>query len=303
MQVAGLSEGALVGLIGGPPCQGFSTIGHRRVCDDRNNLFVKFFSLVRDCKPAFFVAENVMGILDPTYDSVREAAFSLVSGKYDIITIPIIASDYGAPTSRKRVFFIGHRKDISIELSAEDFTQFKSAATPTVAEALDGLPARIHDTWIQEEKGWRKALPPKHAKFAEHMTCSIAGIGDTEALEKYKSGLVSGCLGTRHSDKLRLRYHALGPGEQDPITKSVRLRPNGLCPTLRAGTGSDRGSFQAVRPIHPTIARVITPREAARLQGFPDWFRFCVKIVSPIPRIKRSHLEWQIYFLQLSAHK
>ena len=52
------------------------------------------------------------------------------------------------------------------------------------------------------------------------------------------------------------------------------MDPNGLCPTLRAGTSSLNGSFQAVRPIHPIFNRVITPREAARIQGFPDWFLF-----------------------------
>jgi DNA (cytosine-5)-methyltransferase 1 len=63
-------------------------------------------------------------------------------------------------------------------------------------------------------------------------------------------------------------------GKMDSRTKSVRLDPNGFCPTLRAGTGPEKGSFQAVRPIHYSRPRVITPREAARLQGFPDWFQF-----------------------------
>ena len=59
--------------------------------------------------------------------------------------------------------------------------------------------------------------------------------------------------------------------QQDRISKSTRLDPQGFCPTLRAGTGPEKGSFQAVRPIHYQYSRVITPREAARLQGFPDW--------------------------------
>lgn len=101
------------------------------------------------------------------------------------------------------------------------------------------------------------------------------GVGNTNALERYaKKNEVQGNFGTRHSDELTRRYGALAYGESDPITKSVRLDPVGLCPTLRAGTGPDHGSFQAVRPIHYLRPRVITPREAARLQGFPDWFVF-----------------------------
>jgi DNA (cytosine-5)-methyltransferase 1 len=70
------------------------------------------------------------------------------------------------------------------------------------------------------------------------------------------------------------RYANVKQGASDKISKSKKLDPTGFCPTLRAGTGKDKGSYQAVRPIHPTKNRVITPREAARLQGFPDWFVF-----------------------------
>jgi DNA (cytosine-5)-methyltransferase 1 len=56
----------------------------------------------------------------------------------------------------------------------------------------------------------------------------------------------------------------------EKVGRHPRLKLGGLCPTLRAGTGFDLGSFQSVRPIHPRQHRVITVREAARLQGFPD---------------------------------
>nr|WP_249812095.1 DNA cytosine methyltransferase [Bradyrhizobium sp. 188] len=64
------------------------------------------------------------------------------------------------------------------------------------------------------------------------------------------------------------------PGEIDSVGRHPRLSWEGQCPNLRAGTGKDKGSYQAVRPIHPEEDRVITVREAARLQGFPDSFRF-----------------------------
>ena len=80
--------------------------------------------------------------------------------------------------------------------------------------------------------------------------------------------------GTQHSDVVVSRFVATKPGFRERISRFPRLDPRGYCPTLRAGTDSAHGSFQAVRPIHPTQNRVITPREAARLQGFPDWYTF-----------------------------
>ena len=104
LQAAGLKAGKLDGLIGGPPCQGFSIIGHRRAADSRNNLFQKFFSLVAECRPKFFVAENVLGILDEQYDRIRREAFALVDDYVVLKPMKFKASDFGAATSRERAF-------------------------------------------------------------------------------------------------------------------------------------------------------------------------------------------------------
>lgn len=85
---------------------------------------------------------------------------------------------------------------------------------------------------------------------------------------------VSGCVGTQHTDVVVERFKVLREGERDRPSRAVRLVRKGFCPTLRSGTGPERGSYQALRPVHPAEPRVITPREAARLQGFPDWFLF-----------------------------
>lgn len=97
---------------------------------------------------------------------------------------------------------------------------------------------------------------------------------------------------TIHTQGVVDRFARVKQGQVDPVGRHPRLAWEGLCPTLRAGTGADKGSYQAVRPIHPEEDRVITVREAARLQGFPDthlfhptvWhsFRMIGNSVSPI---------------------
>lgn len=277
LKESGLAEGELDGLIGGPPCQGFSIMGSRNHLDPRNDLFVKFFKLVKECKPRFFVAENVLGILGEQYEVICNNALKQVKDDYEVLDpIKFKASDFGVPTSRERVFFIGYRRESMSELKKEDFEKRKVAEITTVAKALQGMPTRINSEWLSEEKSWRHVKSLSNPYFKKYINGNIPeGMGDEEAVRRYKEeGLVSGFFGTRHTPEVYKRYKALKPGQTDSVSRSVRLKSNGLCPTLRAGTDSDKGSYQAVRPIHPTAHRVITPREAARLQGFPDWFQF-----------------------------
>ncbi len=276
LQHARLETGGLGGLIGGPPCQGFSVMGRRDAVDPRNDLFVKFYRLVAECRPKFFVAENVLGIMHTQYDEIRRVANRLVEEDYVLLEpIVIKASDYGAPTSRTRVFFIGYRADAVRPIAHADLEARQSPGI-RVAEALRGLPVAIEQEWLTEERSWRSVSQQPTSRFWERVEGAIpAGMGDPEAVRRLQDDLsVSGCFGTRHSDEVAARYRALVHGEQDTTSKAVRLDPSGFCPTLRAGTDNTKGSRQAVRPIHPVEPRVITPREAARLQGFPDWFRF-----------------------------
>lgn len=275
LEEAGISKKELAGVIGGPPCQGFSYIGRRCAKDSRNLLFIRFFELVAEMNPCFFMAENVPGIMEDSHEHIRKSAYALVPNFNILSPIRVKASDYGAPTKRERYFFIGVRKDLNVLLEEGDFMPSLSIQKIDVKTALKGLPTTIKDTWKTEELGWRCVRTQSNSYFWDRIQGNIPqGMGEKEALEKYENGRVSGCLGTKHGKETSGRYAKLGAGAQDKISKSTRLRLNDYCPTLRAGTGPDKGSYQAVRPIHPTEPRVITPREAARLQGFPDWFRF-----------------------------
>jgi DNA (cytosine-5)-methyltransferase 1 len=79
---------------------------------------------------------------------------------------------------------------------------------------------------------------------------------------------------TEHTPLSQRRFRSTECGKTEPISRFLKLDPDGICNTLRAGTGSDRGAFTSPRPIHPHAARCITVREAARLHSYPDWFRF-----------------------------
>ena len=272
-----LKNSEISGIIGGPPCQGFSCIGKNNISDPRNNLFVDFFRIVAEVKPIFYLVENVPGILNRSNNLFMERALSYVEKDYTVLKpIVICAKDLGAPTLRTRVFFIGFRNGETQHLAFEDFTPPQDIAFVTVGDSLKGLPARINASWQTEKEGWRIVRVKGKDYYSLRLQGFVPpGVGDPHALKRLKiESRVSGNLGTIHSAKVAHRYSKIEPGKRDPVSKSHKLRLDGFCPTIRAGTGNDRGRFQAVRPLHPTQNRVITPREAARLQGFPDWFQF-----------------------------
>lgn len=266
-----LPDGAPDGVIGGPPCQGFSRIGKRSSDDQRNSLVFAYYRQINILKPRFFIMENVEGILDNDNLQTLNAAISLVANTYNVFGPRTIdAADFGAPTRRKRIVVVGIRKDERAVADGRLLTPTGTSAT--VFDAISDLPSPTASSdfaWARLSKNL--ALSP-YAERARRAPPD--GVGWTVAKQRHGDGYVSGFLATTHTQKVTDRFAALSPGEVDRISKYPRLSWTGKCPTLRAGTGRDHGSFQAARPVHPEHARVITVREAARLQGFPDWFVF-----------------------------
>lgn len=284
LSLANIKQSELTGIIGGPPCQGFSCIGQGDINDTRNLLFTKFFQLVEELQPPFFVAENVPGIMNSKYNSIRSEAFQKLK-KYTVLDpLKVIAYEYGAPTIRTRIFFIGYLKEGKIKpFTNADIEKAKLPISQrtTVLSALYGLPSNI--PYKKNSSGYKRISKDYYTGnqgtnqndfFYQRVIAKRPNnVGNCDYVNTYtKKHLVNGCLPTKHSPSVKRRYSQLKYGQQDPISKSIKLDPNGFCPTLRAGTGPERGSYQAVRPIHYEYARVITPREAARLQGFPDWY-------------------------------
>jgi DNA (cytosine-5)-methyltransferase 1 len=265
-------------IFGGPPCQGFSSIGRRDKNDPRRTLLQSFFQLVGDIAPTAFVMENVLGLGFHDAAPELELALARLPKGYKILGPTVLdAADFGAATKRKRLFLIGYDPKRCNPISLEDILKKRKKAT-TVAEALSGL----------------KLAKPQKSE-CEFDLLKIDGRKKLSAYAKQLASpdrLFTGDMRTVHTPKVVERFAEVKQGETDTIGRHPRLAWDGQCPTLRAGTGSDMGSYQSVRPIHPNENRVITVREAARLQGFPDshlfhptiWhsFRMIGNSVSPI---------------------
>lgn len=270
-----LKGNSVDGVIGGPPCQGYSRQGHSDPNDERRTLLQHFFRNVNIISPKFFIMENVEGLMDKKNRYELTNALKIVDKKYTVLE-PFIAdaSEYGAPTKRRRVVVVGYDATRMEPLTLDDFkAPMKSV---TVEDAIKDLPCPISQNKNKDDYGWASYRKVKSlSAYAKMMRkAPKGGLGRAEAKKKLIAGETSGHYETVHSKKVARRYADTPQGKTDKISKSKKLAWGGLCPTLKAGTGSDRGSHQAVRPLHPDHGRVITVREAARLQGFPDWFCF-----------------------------
>lgn len=244
------------GLIGGPPCQGFSSIGKMHMLDPRRSLVSAFCEKVGQLQPDFFVFENVTGLLFEKNISVLEAALEKIPSHYKIAD-PIVlnAADFGVPTDRRRVFVVGYDPERVVSFDISKLNAKKIAKRITVQDAFEGLDDAVN---LGDKDGfdlWKISKQPKNLYAQSLMS---------------ESQIFTGNKRTVHKTEVQQRFLKLEQGETDRVGRHKKLSWSGLSPTLRAGTGSDKGSFQSVRPLHPVEPRVITVREAARLQGFPD---------------------------------
>jgi DNA (cytosine-5)-methyltransferase 1 len=260
-------------VFGGAPCQGFSLIGKRSLEDPRNRLVDDFVRLVSEIRPKFFVFENVKGLTVGTHkrflheliDEFKRRQYK-VREDYAVLN----AAEFGVPQERHRLFLIGARKGLPLPEypRATHFTNGKifRPHAPTVWDAIgdlpdaDEFPELLERDWTVAEFG-----------IATPYSKSLRQLPDTRGRE-----LLSSSLRTVHTALSIKRFAETKPGAVEPVSRFLKLDPQGLCNTIRAGTASDRGAFTSPRPIHPYKPRCITVREAARLHSYPDWFRFHV---------------------------
>lgn len=232
-------------LVGGPPCQGFSTIGNRVSSDetkrtkhdDRNSLFKEYIRILNHIRPKFFLMENVRGLL--TRDGARifeeiKKQFAQTGYKYNYILLN--AADFSVPQVRERIFFYGTRLDVKF-----------TSPTPTHGGCL--LPYKTVNDAICDLAIKKDGEVPNHYAL-KHGIINI---------ERYKLIPEGGRLPESNlpSELYRKNFG----------NTFKRLHRNNPSLTMVPG----HNAF----PIHPWLNRSLTVREAARIQTFPDDYIFC----------------------------
>ena len=242
-------------IIGGPPCQGFSLSGPRNFDDPRNKLYLSYIRLVEEIRPRAFVIENVPGLVGLFKGEVKDNIIKRLSELgYQVEYRIMCASDYGVPQNRKRVVFVGTKNGEKVFSYPE-----KTDEVVTCEMALADLPA-LTDTLGEEIQDY--ATPPTNA-YQEIM--------------RKGSEKVHNHVAATHSDRVQHIISLVPDGgnykdlpEEFKESRNfhvawTRFASNKPAPTIDTG---HRHHF------HYKYNRVPTVRECARLQSFPDDFKF-----------------------------
>src|SRR5699024_1914442 len=135
-------------IIAGPPCQGFSLTGSRDLNDSRNKLYVAVVHAVEYFKPKAFLIENVPGMATLYKGKVKQQiinTFEDLGYAVSVTDKPLLASDYGVPQNRRRMFFVGYRKDLGYDYFEFPDSILDNESHITTSEAISDLPS-LEDT-------------------------------------------------------------------------------------------------------------------------------------------------------------
>lgn len=299
---------------GGAPCESFSIAGTRTANDKRDDLFSNILRISRTVNAKSILFENVKGMFSKAKNGIKGAIFQyicdtfedenvtpsyrLVSRKSDEILLK--ASDYGVPQTRERLFLIAIRKDLEmIKFSYPNKTHGENCNKPfvTAGDAISDLPLVE-----MGEESTEYAYPKKFRNDNQKWFISIMrGHCDNHEIHSqvpqhliekglYNDTSISCHKGPGHIKRKQELLALIKERESmrstfDKLTKSGEidkyrhLFPNTIYGSRNRRLIDEQPSFTVTSHcldeiLHPTLNRAITPREAARLQSFPDWYQF-----------------------------
>lgn len=252
----GLSQDELDILIGGPPCQGFSShrLNDAGVDDPRNQLLLRYFDFVKGLRPRAFLVENVSGMLWKRHadyvqrfkDLAKEHGYRIISEEPQVIN----AKDFGVPQNRKRVFILGIRSDVNVPET------FIWPPKPT------HFPPTSEEVQLHHMQAWQSTTSIFNKRLKKNDPNNLHMQSGAELVERFKDTPPNG--GSR---KNVLACHKEHNGHKDTYGRIDSSQP---APTMTAGCiNPSKGRF-----VHPTEHHGITARHAARIQTFPDYFIF-----------------------------
>ena len=278
-------------LAGGPPCQGFSHAGRRRPDDPRNKLFEAYLELVKILRPRLVLLENVRGFTSDFKVSGRSAngnfAAALQQGlrtDYDLTSAVIQARDFGLPQARPRFFLVGALKSVAaghqvatffddMERQAGGFLSGRRLPRwPTARDAISDLEVARNGT-----------VPSTDSKGFEAIAYKGPRTPYQKAMRENHEGAPPDTRLARHRPDIRDRFEAIIRACREEGRLNVTISAE-----TRKAHGLKKMAIRVLDPLSsaPTITslpddllhysepRILTVRENARLQSFPDWFAF-----------------------------
>ena len=255
-------------VIGGPPCQGFSTANMQQKDhkdDERNKLFYQFIRFVEVLKPKAFVMENVRGILTKDGGHVKEAMMKIMDDLgYNVDVRVLIASDYGVPQKRIRAFFVGIRKEIG---ESFDFDKIQKKTKVTVKDAIGDIYYLDNQT--------------KSSTVEEKFTLEVDPNCDYQKLMRKDSDNILHNHNIKYpKDIVQTRMSHVPEGGNwkdvpDELWDTIRTnRHSSAYRRLDSNEVAITIDTGHMNYFHPRYNRVPTVRESARIQSFPDDFIF-----------------------------
>lgn len=268
-------------LIGGPPCQGFSTAGPRFWDDPRNQLLRQYVRALEVLQPKWFMMENVEGLLTSNQGQyVNETVKAFIRLGYTVRLEKVYSQEYGIPQRRKRVIIVGNRLGIDFEFpkpTTYSHGKIFRNSDVTIAHALEGLPAPAQENisikydW-EFSNVWIDDLISPNRSVTEHFTQKLDEI-QLNRISRLKPGQTMKDLPDylQHPSFKRRATRRVKDGTP---TEKRGGAPSGL-KRLKADEPCLTITSAAVREfVHPFENRYLTIRECARIQTFPDNFLF-----------------------------